>query len=123
MTTSGVEALPDNGPLERLLAPIADVRRGEALSALLMALTMLLILYAYYLLKTVREVFILAEGGAEGKSYGKLASTVNRVQLIQWGTLFFVTRRRLARRQRWPEPAAAGAGGTGRQGPTLRSER
>ena len=112
MTTAGVDALPghpdnlEKGLLERLLSPIADVRRGEALSALLMALTMFLILYAYYLLKTAREVFILAEGGAEVKSYssagqallllglvplyGKLASTVNRVQLIQWVTLFFV---------------------------------
>src|SRR5262245_13523202 len=112
MTTAGVDALAaqpdhaDKGLLERMLAPIADVRRGEALSALLMALTMFLILFAYYLLKTAREVFILAEGGAEVKSYssagqallllglvpayGKLASAVNRVQLIQWVTLFFV---------------------------------
>jgi AAA family ATP:ADP antiporter len=112
LTTAGVGALSggsdaiDRGWLERLLSPVADVRRGEALSALLMALTMFLILYAYYLLKTAREVFILAEGGAEVKSYssagqallliglvplyGKLASTVNRVQLIQWVTLFFV---------------------------------
>ena len=106
MNAAGGDAGPDKGLLERLLAPIADVRRGEALSALLMALTMFLILYAYYLLKTAREVFILAEGGAEVKSYssagqallllglvpayGKLASTVNRMQLIQWVTLFFV---------------------------------
>jgi AAA family ATP:ADP antiporter len=111
LTTAGVGALTgsdtiDRGWLERLLSPVADVRRGEALSALLMSLTMFLILYAYYLLKTAREVFILAEGGAEVKSYssagqallliglvplyGKLASTVNRVQLIQWVTLFFV---------------------------------
>src|SRR5262245_5982225 len=112
MTTAGVDALaaqPDHaekGLIERLLSPIADVRRGEALSALLMTLTMFLVLFAYYLLKTAREVFILAEGGAEVKSYssagqallllglvplyGKLASTVNRIQLIQWVTLFFV---------------------------------
>src|SRR5262245_19093082 len=94
--SAGVEALPDRGLLERILAPIADVRRGAALSALLMALTMFFILYAYYLLKTAREVFILAEGGASVKSYssagqallllalvpayGKVASTVNRMQ-------------------------------------------
>ncbi len=96
----------DKGRLERLLAPLADVRRGEAGSALLMALTMFLILAAYYMLKTAREVFILSEGGAEIKSYssagqallllglvpayGAFASRVNRVQLIQWVTLFFV---------------------------------
>ena len=61
---------------------------------------------AYYLLKTAREVFILSEGGAEVKSYssagqallllvlvpayGAFASRVNRVQLVQWVTLFFV---------------------------------
>ena len=94
------------GTTERLLAPLADVRRGEAASALLMALTMFLILAAYYMLKTAREVFILSEGGAEVKSYssagqallllglvpayGAFASRVNRVQLIQWVTLFFV---------------------------------
>ena len=95
----------DKGVLEHLLSPIADVRRGEAPSALLMALTMFLILAGYYLLKTAREQFILSEGGAEVKSYssagqallllvlvpayGAFASRVNRVQLIQWVTLFF----------------------------------
>jgi ATP:ADP antiporter, AAA family len=96
----------DKGLIERLLSPIADVRRGEATSALLMALTMFLILDAYYLLKTAREVFILSQGGAEVKSYssagqallllglvpayGAFASRVNRRQLVTWVTLFFV---------------------------------
>ena len=96
----------DKGTLERLLSPIADVRRGEAPSVLLMALTMFLILAAYYMLKTAREVFILSEGGAEVKSYssagqallllilvpayGAFASRVNREQLVRWVTLFFV---------------------------------
>ena len=90
---------------ERLLSPIADVRRGEVASALLLTTIMFLILGAYYLLKTAREVFILSEGGAEVKSYssagqavlllvlvpayGAFASRVNRVQLVQWVTLFF----------------------------------
>jgi AAA family ATP:ADP antiporter len=105
MTTES-EQPADKGTLERLLSPIADVRRGEAPSVLLMALTMFLILAAYYLLKTAREVFILSEGGAEVKSYssagqallllvlvpayGAFASRVNRVQLVRWVTLFFV---------------------------------
>jgi len=55
--------------VERLLSPIADVHHEEAAGALLMALLMFLILGAYYLLKTAREVFILSEGGAEVKSY------------------------------------------------------
>jgi AAA family ATP:ADP antiporter len=101
------EPPPDKGPVERLLSPIADVRRGEALSALVMMLTMFLVLGAYYLLKTAREIFILSEGGAEVKSYSSagqallllvlvplyaaFASRVNRVQLVQWVTLFFAS--------------------------------
>ncbi|HJZ71206.1 MAG TPA: Npt1/Npt2 family nucleotide transporter [Vicinamibacterales bacterium] len=101
------EPAPDKGWIERLLSPIADVRRGEATSALLMTATMFLLLFGYYLLKTAREGFILSEGGAEVKSYssagqavmllalvpayGALASRVNRVQLIQWVTLFFAS--------------------------------
>src|SRR6186997_2213204 len=91
--------------VERLLAPIAEVRRGEVASALLLTLIMFLILAAYYLLKTAREVFILSEGGAEVKSYssagqallllvlvpayGAFASRVSRIQLVHWVTLFF----------------------------------
>ena len=60
---------PDKGFLERLLSPIADVRRGEAASALTLTLTMFLLLAGYYLLKTAREGFILSEGSAEIKSY------------------------------------------------------
>jgi len=101
------DPIPDKGPIERLLSPIADVRRGEATSALLMMGTMFLMLFGYYLLKTAREGFILSEGGAEVKSYssagqallllgivpayGMLASRVNRVQLVQWVTLFFAS--------------------------------
>ena len=93
-------------PIERLLSPIADVRQEEAAGALLMALLMFLLLGAYYLLKTAREVFILSEGGAEVKSYssagqallllvlvpayGAFASKVNRERLVTWVTLFFV---------------------------------
>jgi AAA family ATP:ADP antiporter len=99
------EPVPDKGLIERLLSPIADVHRGESVSALLLTLTMFLLLGGYYLLKTAREGFILSEGGAEVKSYssagqallllvlvpayGSLASRVSRIQLIQWVTLFF----------------------------------
>ena len=92
---------------ERLLSPIADVRRDEVASALLLTLIMFLVLGAYYMLKTAREVFILGEGGAEVKSYsaagqallllalvpayGAFASRVNRIQLVQWVTLFFAS--------------------------------
>ena len=93
--------------VERLLSPIADVRREEAAGALLMTLVMFLLLAAYYLLKTAREIFILTEGGAEVKSYssagqallllglvpayGAFASRVSRVRLVKWVTLFFAS--------------------------------
>ena len=99
------EAPRSKTPLERLLSPIADVRHEEAASALLMTLLMFLLLGAYYLLKTAREVFILTEGGAEVKSYssagqailllllvpayGAFASRVDRVRLVRSVTLFF----------------------------------
>ncbi|HEX7136539.1 MAG TPA: hypothetical protein VF219_01760, partial [Vicinamibacterales bacterium] len=112
MTDRPPVARPDDfGPaprkrlVARALSPIADVRDEEILSALLMTLTMFLILAGYYLLKTAREQLILSEGGAAVKSYssagqallllfivpayGAFASKVNRVQLIQWVTLFF----------------------------------
>ena len=93
--------------IERVLSPVAEVHRDEVASALLMTLVMFMILAAYYLLKTAREVFILSEGGAEVKSYSSagqallllvlvplyssFASRVKRVQLVQWVTVFFAS--------------------------------
>src|SRR5687767_8330203 len=93
--------------LERLLAPIAEVRRHEVASALLMTLLVFLLLAAYYLLKTAREVLILTEGGAEVKSYSSagqailllflvpayaaFASRVGPVRLVTSVTLFFAS--------------------------------
>ena len=57
-------------PLERALNLFTEVRRGEAASALILALNIFLILTAYYILKPVREALILSgAGGAEIKSY------------------------------------------------------
>src|SRR3954469_4888127 len=91
--------------IERVLAPIADVKREEAPSALLMTLLILLLLAAYYLMKTGREILILTEGGAAVKSYssagqavllllvvpayGAFASRVTPVRLVTFVTLFF----------------------------------
>jgi ATP:ADP antiporter, AAA family len=93
--------------VERLLSPIAEVRHEEVASVLLMTLLMFLLLAAYYMLKTAREVFILTEGGAEVKSYssagqailllglvpayGAFASRVSRGRLVRWVTLFFAS--------------------------------
>jgi AAA family ATP:ADP antiporter len=70
-TRGGEESarLAQPGLLERVLRPFADVRPGEAASALLLAGTLFLLLTAYYLLKVVREPLILLSGGAEVKAY------------------------------------------------------
>ena len=107
MTNPEAPAQPRRTLGERLLSPIAEVRREEVASALLLTLIMFLILAAYYMLKTAREVFILGEGGAAVKSYssagqallllvlvpayGAFASRVTRIQLVQWVTLFFAS--------------------------------
>ncbi len=93
--------------LERVLSPIAEVRHGEVADVLLLALNLFLVLAAYYMLKTVRESLILSEGGASVKAYssagqailllglvpafGAFASRVNRIRLVRWVTLFFVS--------------------------------
>jgi AAA family ATP:ADP antiporter len=85
---------------------MADVHRGEAAGVLVMAAVMLLLLGAYYMLKTARDALILARGGAEAKSYAgaaealillvvvpvfsTLASRTNRIRLMRRVTLFFV---------------------------------
>jgi ATP:ADP antiporter, AAA family len=93
--------------VERILAPLADVRAGEGVPVLLMAVNLFLVLGAYYMLKTIREALILAQGGAEVKTYSSagqallllilvpafaaLASRVNRIQLVRGLVLFFVS--------------------------------
>ena len=56
-------------PLEQLLRLFTEIRPGEGLTAILMALNIFLILTAYYILKPVREALILSEYSPEMKSY------------------------------------------------------
>ena len=96
----------DRSPLERALNLFTEVRSGEGVTALALALNIFLILTAYYLIKPVREALILSiPGGAEIKSYtaagqallllvmvpayGWLASRVPRMRLIDSVTIFF----------------------------------
>lgn len=93
--------------LDRFLGLFSDVKAGEAGTALLMLFNILLILTAYYIIKTIREPLVLVEeGGAEVKSYAAagqalvlmafvpayswFSSRVDRMKLIVGVTLFFV---------------------------------
>jgi ATP:ADP antiporter, AAA family len=93
--------------LERTLSIITDVRAGEGLGAVLLTGDLTVLLAGYYLLKTVRESLILAQGGAEVKAYssaaqaillfgvvpvyGWIATRMNRNQLLRWTSLFFAS--------------------------------
>lgn len=94
-------------PLERFLSLFSVVEAGEGATALLLTLNVFLLLGAYYILKVVRDTLILAESGAEVASYSSagqalllllvvpaysaFAARTNRIQLVTWATLFFVS--------------------------------
>ncbi|HSE44942.1 MAG TPA: hypothetical protein VLA89_06400, partial [Gemmatimonadales bacterium] len=103
MTTSTVDQA---APLDRALRLFSDVRAGEGVTALLLALNVLLLLCAYYIIKPVREALILSGEGAEVKSYaaagqallllvlvpayGALADRLPRRKLLNVVTGFFI---------------------------------
>ena len=98
-------AIPESR-VDRFLRIFTDVKAGEGVTALLLALNVFLILMAYYVLKPVREALVLGEGSAELKSYlaagqvavlslvvpyyGRLVARFRRMQLINIVTLFFI---------------------------------
>jgi AAA family ATP:ADP antiporter len=106
MTTSSSH-LGEKNLLERFLSVFSVVNPGEGGSAILLTINVFLLLGAYYVLKVVRDSLILAESGAEIASYssagqavllllvvpayGAFASKVNRIRLVSWATLFFVS--------------------------------
>jgi AAA family ATP:ADP antiporter len=93
--------------LERLLSVFAEVRTGEGTTALLLMANLFLLMTANYIIKPVRESLILGGAGPEVKSYagaasamaflllipvyGKLASRLNRIRLINGVTAFFAS--------------------------------
>jgi AAA family ATP:ADP antiporter len=81
--------------LEKLLRPFSDVRAGEGLRAVGMLASLLLLMIAYYVLKTVREPLILGSGGAEVKSY---AAGLQAVLLIAFVPAYAWLTRRVGRR-------------------------
>lgn len=95
------------GLTDRLLGLFSKVEPGEGIGALMLAANVFLLLTAYYILKTVREALILAEGGAEVKAYaaagqamvllavipayGWIANRLTRFRLIAAVMLFFLS--------------------------------
>jgi len=96
-----------SGIIYKLLKIITVIYPGEGITAFLLTFNIFLLLAAYYIIKPVREAFILAGKGAEVKSYLSAAiaillifvvkwySTVSsrfpRQKLITWVTLFFIS--------------------------------
>jgi ATP:ADP antiporter, AAA family len=70
------------GVTDRALRLITPVEAGEGTGALLLTLNVLLLLTAYYILKTVREALILSDGGAEAKAYASAGQAVLLLALI-----------------------------------------
>jgi AAA family ATP:ADP antiporter len=95
------------GSLDRLLSTFATVQPGEGPTALLLMLNLFLLMTANYIVKPVRESLILGGVGPEIKSYagaagalafllvvpvyGKVASRLNRIRLINGVTGFFAS--------------------------------
>ncbi len=91
--------------LEKLLSVFADVRAGEGVGTLLLALNIFLLLAGYSVMRPARDGLILSEGGAVVASYsaaaqalllmivvpfyGWLGTRVNRVRLIALTMAFF----------------------------------
>ena len=104
MATTGRPTHPSR--LDRGLRIFSDVRPGEGVTAVLLALNIFLLLTAYYILKVVREALILGQGSPEVKSYmsaamivvlavavpfyGRLAARLPRRRLINVVTAFFI---------------------------------
>ena len=95
------------GALDRVLSIFTEVHPGESTKALLLCVNVFILLTTYYIIKPLREAFILSSGpgAAEVKSYaaagqallllgvvplyGMFASRVGRRKLIDGVTLFF----------------------------------
>lgn len=82
MTAEGLSTL------ERLLARVVPVRPGEGRVVALMFLTVFVLLFAYYLLKPVREALVLTEGSAEVRSYALAAQALLLMIIIPVYTAF-----------------------------------
>ena len=99
---------PRASALDKFLSLFSRVHPGEGVSVVLLISNLFLLLGAYYTLKIIRDSLIVSDkGGAEAGSYasaamavvlvfllpayGRFGTKVDRIRLITWVTLFFVT--------------------------------
>lgn len=82
--------------LDEVLRAFADVRGGEGLTAVLLGVSLFVGLFGYYLLKTVREPWVLATGGAELRTY---ATGIQAVVLMGFLPAYAAFARRVTRAQ------------------------
>lgn len=78
---------PKRSPLDDVLSLFSDVRSGEGARVLLLMVNVFLLLAAYYIIKTVREPMILADGSAELKAWasaGQAIALMGFVPLYSW---------------------------------------
>lgn len=83
-------------PLERLLSIFTKIHPKEGRSVAFLFANSFLLMLAYYLLKPVREALILAEGGAELRSYAVAMQAVLLLVAIPVYGKLFQGRKRLA---------------------------
>lgn len=105
---SGGGAAARTSPGYRFLRVFADIRQGEAPKALLLSLNIFLLIFAYYILKPLRDALLIVDkdsapvksylSGAQAvlfvfviKAFSRLASKVPRHLLITWTTSFFIS--------------------------------
>lgn len=105
--STGAERKEPPGIIFKLLKIITVIYPGEGITAFLLTFNIFLLMAAYYIIKPVREAFILAGKGAEIKSYlsaaiavllvfavkiySNVSSRFPRQKLITWVTLFFIS--------------------------------
>lgn len=68
---------PAASAIDRVMRAVAPVRRGEGLTAALLAVNVFVLLTCYYVLKVLREpMILLGGGGAELKAYASAGQTL-----------------------------------------------
>lgn len=86
----------DLTPLEKLLSYFTKIHPGEGVSVAYLFANSFLLLFAYYLLKPVREALILTQGGAELRSYAVAMQAILLLVAIPVYGMLFQGRKRLA---------------------------